>query len=192
MATKQDEDSPWQYNPDGKEAVDDIPEDDSASAEAGKADRSGKPVIWQAPEFIAHSHPAGWYAGLFIATIALTALVFLITKDYIAGGTIVVLGIIIGLSAKRQPAMATYELAHTGLSINDKKYPYNSFKSFSLLRDGNMTSINFFPLKKFMPLVSAYLPQSDEDKVVKAIGNHLPYEQRQMDPIDRLSRRLRF
>ena len=78
------------------------------------------------------------------------------------------------------------------LTINGKKYSYSSFKSFSLLRDGDMTSVNFFPLKRFMPLVSAYLAQADEDKVAKAIGNHLPYEQRQMDSIDRLSRRLRF
>jgi len=190
---KQDEESPWQYNPDGKEAVEDLPDEDNESPDSKPAPATrGKTFSWQAPEFIAHPHPASWYAALVVVTVVLAAGVFLVTKDYIAIGVIVVLGVIVGLSAKRQPRLISYELSNSGLNINDKKYPYSSFKSFSMLRDGDMTSVNLFPLKRFMPLVSAYLAHSDEDKVTKAIGNHLPYEQRQMDSMDRLSRRLRF
>ncbi len=48
------------------------------------------------------------------------------------------------------------------------------------------------PLKKLMLPVAAYFGPGDEERIMDIIGQHLPYEERQMDPIDRLSRKLRF
>jgi hypothetical protein len=103
-----------------------------------------------------------------------------------------VVGVIVGVFAGHKPKQIQYEITESGLGVNGKNYPYNAFKSFTVLREGNLSSVNLIPLKRFMPPVSAYFEPKDEPKITEALGNHLPYENRKMDGIDRLSRRLRL
>ena len=188
----QDENSPWQYKPDnGSEAPAGAGSNDD-SPEPTRQHASPKSVSWQAAEFIEHQHGSGWYAALVLATAVLAALVYLTTKDYFATGTTVVVGIIVGVFAGHKPAQVEYEISDYGLSVNGKNYPYSSFKSFSVLREGPLSSVNLFPLKRFMPPVSAYFDPKDEPKITDGLDSYLPYEERKMDTIDRLSRRLRL
>ena len=186
----QDENSPWQYKPDNGSKTQTEPRNDDDNPEPGPRPAASKSVAWQAAEFIEHPHGSGWYAGLAAATAVLAGLVYLTTKDYFATGTIVVVGIIVWVFAGHKPGVAQYEISDSGLSVNGKVYPYGSFKSFAVLREGPLTSVNLFPLKRFMPPVSAYFDPKDEPKITDALGNYLPYEERKLDTIDRLSRRL--
>jgi hypothetical protein len=43
-----------------------------------------------------------------------------------------------------------------------------------------------------MPPISAYFAPKDEERITKILGNYLPYEERKLDNVERLSRRLRF
>ncbi len=185
----QDENSPWQYKPDEAIASTEQPEETS-SQPAPTPERSSSSISWQAAEFIEHHHSAGWYGGLLLITAAITAVVYLTTKDYFATGTIVIVGIITGVFAGHKPARVQYEVSSSGLKINDRNYPYSSFKSFSVFQEGPMSSINLFPLKRFMPPISAYFEPGGEKKVADAISNYLPYEERKLDVVDRLARRL--
>jgi hypothetical protein len=187
----QDENSPWQYKPD----------DGSAPRNANSSDNSGAPpppkasaksVAWQASEYIDHPHGAGWYMGLVIITLAVAALTYLVAKDKVATAIIIILGIIVGIFVRQKPRQAQYEITDAGLSVNDKIYKYADYKSFAVIREGVLTSVNLFPLKRFMPPVSAYFEPADEAKIVNALGNYLPYEERRLDAVDRLSRRLRL
>jgi hypothetical protein len=186
----QDENSPWQYKPDNGSGAPTEPENDNDSPEPAHRHTASKSVAWQAAEFIEHPHGGGWYGALILATLGLAALVYLTTKDFFATGTIVIVGIIVGVFAGHKPSQAQYEISDSGLSVNGKTYPYNSFKSFAVLREGALSSVNLFPLKRFMPSVSAYFDPKDEPKIVDALGNYLPYEERKLDTVDRLSRRL--
>jgi len=187
----EDQNSPWEYKPDGGETVNQNPDTptDGSPAPRRKSDPS---VSWQAAEFIEHPHPSSWYATLAIGTFLLSALVYLVTKDLFATGTIIVVGVIVGVFAGHKPEVIQYEVTESGISVNGKNYPYGAFKSFAVLHEGSLNSVNLFPLKRFMPPVSAYFEPKDEDKIVDALGNYLPYEERKMDVIDRLSRRLRL
>lgn len=186
----QDENSPWQYKPDGSPAGD-LEQDNSAPPPAAMPPAQ-KSVAWQAPEFIEHIHGPGWYASLLLITAAVAAAVYFSTGEYFATVTIVVVGVIVGVFAGHKPQPVQYEISSSGLAVNDKNYPYNSFKSFAVMREGPLNSINLYPLKRFMPPVSAYFQPADEKKIVEALGDYLPYEERKMEGIDRLSRRLRF
>lgn len=181
--------TPFKYNPEGSPG--DMADSDSAP-ELSSDRRAAKTVSWQAPEFIEHPHPGSWYAALVAITAVLAGLVVLTTKDYFATGTIVIMGIIIWVFAGHKPGLAQYEINDRGLSINGKLYPFNAYKSFTVLREGEFNSVNLFPLKRFMPPISAYYNPSDEKKVTDALGDQLPYEERKMDGIDRLARRLRL
>lgn len=185
----QPENTPFEYNPNGSPG--DVPE--NSSDDSAKPSRSASEAIsWQAPEFIEHHHPGSWYAGLVVVTAVLAGLVLLTTKDYFAAGTIVVIGFIVWVFAGHKPGMAQYEISNRGLSINGKLYPFSGYKSFTILHEGDFNSINLFPLKRFMPPISAYYNPADEQKITDALGELLPYEERQMDGIDRLARRLRL
>jgi hypothetical protein len=185
----QQDNTPFQYNPSGSPAS-------SPDAEPGTeppvARESSKNVSWQAPEFIERHHPAGWYAALVLIAVVLAAIVYLTTKDIFATGTIIIMGVIVWVFAGHKPGLVQYEINNRGLSINGKLYPLSAYKSFTTLREGEFNSVNLFPLKRFMPPISAYYAPADEQKVTDVLGNQLPYEDRQMDGIDKLARRLRL
>jgi len=167
----------WEYRPDEGEQ---------------KRARAGRPVSWTASEYIDHKQGAGWFTALMLATLILAAIVYLITKDYFATTIIVIVGILVGVFARRAPRELNYELSADGLKIEDKLYPLHGFKSFTIIEEGPVGSLEFMPLKRFMPPVSAYFELADQKKIVAVLQNYLPYEDRQLDGVERLSRRLRF
>ena len=61
-----------------------------------------------------------------------------------------------------------------------------------MIDEGALSSVNLIPLKRFLPPVSAYYEDKDEKKITDALGDHLPYEPRKLDMVERLSRRLRL
>jgi hypothetical protein len=183
----------WQYKPGGQQPVspDQVPQPAGISPAPTSSVPAGS-VVWTAAEYIEHDRSSGWYMALVAGTAVLTAIVYFITKDYLAAGVIPVLGFIVGFSAGHKPRQLEYELSDSGLRIGTKNYPYDQFKSFSLIPEGELNSINLLPVKRFMPMISAYFAPGDQERIAASLGNHLPFEQRQMDGVDRLSRHLRF
>jgi hypothetical protein len=186
-----EENSTWEYKPGDPEPLADDSADSDTAAEATRPSRTAS-FSWTASEFIEHQHPAGWYSLLVLITAALAVGVYFLTKDYFATGTIVILGFIVWTFAGHKPRQITYELTSSGLKVGDKTYSYGLFKSYFIVREGGLSSINLVPLKRFTPPISAFFAGEDEVHVQKAIGDYLPYEERQLDGIDRLSRRLRL
>ncbi len=187
------DDSPWEYKPDGKEvsAAPDLPASSRKATESTRATKDST-ISWTASEYIDHSRGATWYLALTGGTIILSALVYLITKDYFATGVILMMGVIVGVFSRQKPKQMTYELSNSGLKAGGKTYPFSLFKSFALIREGALSSINLIPIKRFMPPLSIYFDPGDEQKIVSLLGSHLPLEEGGLDAIERLSRRLRF
>lgn len=185
--------SPWQYKPDsgeGSEPGDPAsPQDDVVSRSKPASDEV---VSWTASEYIDHPHGAGWYGALMLGTVGLAGVIYFITKEYFATGVIVVLGVIVAVFAARKPRIVTYELGARSLKIGEKSYPYSQYKSFSIIREGSLSSVSLMPLKRMMSPISAYFAAEDEEHIVNVLGRHLPYEERKLDRIDRLTTRLRF
>ena len=183
-----DDNTPWQYKPDGGSAESNLPESGDSTVRNGS--KLSKTISWEAPEFIDYARGSGWYMMLALGTVGLAAIVYLLSKDLIATVTTLVVGAIVAVFASQKPKLAKYEINTAGLRVNDKTYKYSDYKSFAVVNEGQYSSLNLFPLKRFMPPVSAYFEPNQEDKITKALGDHLPYESRKLDGIDRLSRRL--
>jgi len=189
---EQQDNSSWQYKPDGGAPTQsDGPANGSGTPSAAKRDPL-KSIAWEAPEFMYHPHGPGWYTLLIIITVALSALVYILSKDRAAAVIIAVLGVIVGAFASQKPKQVRYEITDSGLNVNDKLYSYSNFKSFAVIRQDGVSGVNLFPLKRLMPPVSAYFDPKEEQKIIQALGNYLPFEPRKLDAIDRLSRRLRL
>jgi hypothetical protein len=189
----EDNNTPWQYKPDDSPANIEEPDNADSSDTLEPARKSARDVSWEASEFIEHHHGSGWYTLLVISTILLAVIdFFLSSRDIVASIIIIALGVVVGMFASHKPEVAKYEITNSGLKVNDKVYKYGDYKSFAVIDEGPLSSLNLIPLKRFLPPVSAYFEDKDEKKITDALGNYLPYEPRQLDGIERLSRRLRL
>lgn len=180
-------DSNWQY----------VPGPEQQYAPAPPAPMEPQPVYpqevtWTASEFIAHDKGARWYALFALGVAALMIVIHFITHDLISVLVIAALAVLFGFSAARKPRILTYQLTTGGIVIGQKFYPYSDFKSFSVLHEGPFSSITFMPMKRFMPPLSVYYEQKDEQAIFVVLANHLPFEEQGNDVIDHIARRLRF
>jgi hypothetical protein len=185
-----DDKVPWQYRPGGGSEASDVPDEEELVAHAGKSD--DKPVSWTASEYIDHENGLSWYGMLFLATVVVSGSIYLLTKDYLATGTIIILGVIVATAAARRPEKITYQLSSTGIKIGEKFYSFRGYRSFYIVKDGALHSISLMPLKRFSPALSIYFDPADEEHIVKRLSERLPFEEHQMDLVDKISRRLRF
>jgi hypothetical protein len=180
------------YKPSGGTAVAEPPRPQSSASGSATKPPSKTNFSWTASEYIDHQRGASWYIMLIIGTAVLAALSYFLTKEYFTVGIILVVGVTVGIYARQKPRQLKYELTESGLEIGGKPYAYGLFKSFSLVKDGTLNSVQLMPLKRLMPPISAYYDGADEETITDILGAHLPYEDRQLDRVDRLSRRLKF
>ncbi len=191
-----DPNTPWQYKPGDTinpgQSVSAPPPSANDSVPAPQPPTQEGVVSWMAPEYLEHQRGSSWYLALFLATATLTVIVYFMTKEYLSAGTIVMVGLIVAAFARHKPQQVKYELSDSGLGVGDKRYDYGLFKSFTVIREGELSSLELLPLKRLMPPVSAYYTTQDEQRIIDTIGDHLPYEERKLEIVDRLSRRLRL
>lgn len=173
----------WSYAPD---------QTSSETIDEAHTQPKAEEISWTASEFIAHEKSAGWFLILLLVTISAAALVYLVTKDYISTGVVILVGIFLGYYARRQPRQLRYAVTADGIIIGEKLYMYDRFKSFSLQQEGAINSIQLTPLKRFVPLMSIYFAPEDEDRIMSAIGTHLPLEDAKDDSLERFMRKIKF
>lgn len=149
-------------------------------------------VSWSASEYIAHQKSSGWYVALGLGSVVAAALVWLVTKDIVSASVIVIVSVMFGIFAARQPRVLSYSINHSGVRIGEKFYPFHDFKSFSVMDEEQISSILLIPMKRFWPGLSMYYPPDEENKIIDVISNYLPHEERPPDPLDRLMKKVRF
>ncbi|HEU5005082.1 MAG TPA: hypothetical protein VFT49_03295 [Candidatus Saccharimonadales bacterium] len=163
------------------------------SSESGTSTKKkSQPVSWEASEYIDHKQGPLWFLALSVGTAIIAAGIYIWTKDYFATGAIIAVGVIAGVFAHQTPRKLSYGLSGNTLTIGDKEYHLSEFKSFSIIEEGAISSVELTPLKRFMPPLSAFFETKDQDKIIDALADYLPYEDKELDGVERLSRRLRF
>ena len=149
-------------------------------------------IAWSASEYIANPKNAAWFISLALASVAVTVVVYVLTRDVISSVAIIMLGFIVGVFAARQPQELRYALDRSGVHMGQKFYPYHSFKSFSVVPDGAFNYVSLLSLQRFMPPIALHFSPQDEDKILKTLADYLPYEEHKRDIVENFSRRVRF
>lgn len=149
-------------------------------------------VRWSASEFIAHNKTSSWYALLLLAAAVAAAIIWLLTKDVVSAVVVVFAGVMLATFAAHKPRQLTYQLDPSGLTIGQRYYSFNDFRSFSVVPEGAFSSIVFTPMKRFSAWITIYYDPQDEEKIVSVISQRLPHEERKPDVIDSMMRRIRF
>ena len=186
----QQPDGNWTYREEG--AIETVDQASSTSLPENAQRREPEPVTWTASEFIAHHKDSVWYLAAVGGFIALSVLVYIFTRDIISIVSITVVFILFLILGGKKPNQLQYAVDNHGISIGNRFYPYNIFKSFAVLREGPIGSITLTPLKRMMPEISIYYAPEDEDRILKVLVSSLPNEQRAERATDQLMKRLRF
>jgi hypothetical protein len=154
---------------------------------------AGEPSIkWSASEFVSHEKSAGWYVILAVGVVLLAAIIFLITKDIFSTVVVCLIAIILGVFGALKPRVLDYAISASGIQVGTKQFAYDAFKSFSVLDDSALPSIQLLPQKRFMMPITMYFAPNDKEKIVEVLGDYLPLEQKERDLIDKISSRIHF
>lgn len=196
MDNNQNENSPqieeqkWQYNSGQL-----MQQDNIFSAGTSNDSDNAAPaneIKWSASEFTQHEKNGGWYSMLIAGAIIVSVIVFIITREIISIVAIAVLAVAIGIYGALKPRTLEYFINHDGISVGDKLYRFDQFKSFALIEGTAIPSIQLMPQKKLAIPLSIYLDPASLDDVIDVLGNYLPFEQKKRDFVDRLSSKLKF
>ena len=153
--------------------------------------KKGPIVNWEAKEYIPRDKNAGWYVGLAIVSLVLIALSVLF-QSWTFAILIVLSAIVLVLYSVRPPRVLHYSLGTKGLSEGNKLYPYEEYKSFGVLKEGDNFAIVLTPRKRFSPGVKVYFPQEAGEEIVDAFGARLPMEEVKLDFLDKMVNFLRI
>lgn len=149
-------------------------------------------IAWSASEFIAHDKSPAWYGALALATVVIAAGVFLLTKDKISTGVIIIAAIALGIYAARKPRQLQYALNTQGIHIGERYFAFDQFRSFTVADEGALATVAFTPLKRFGQLVTIYFDPKDEDAIVGLLSDRLPMDHHRRDMLDNFMKRIRF
>lgn len=151
-----------------------------------------EPIYWQADEYVQHEKSVGWYIGFALICLGLMALSIWVIDSLTFAILIPVMAVALLIYSHRRPHQIDYTLSHQGLHFNDHLYPFNEFKSFGVVREGEHFSAVLIPVKRFNPAVTIYFPESVGEQLVDLLAAHLPMHEAKPDFVDRLLRRLRI
>lgn len=173
------------------------PEDDGsdkpfAAGEGQRQPEDSAGLSWTASEFIAHHKTNTWYIALAGVTLALMALMYLISREIFPVVIIVICAGLFGYMASRQPRELPYALDSKGITIGRKFYPYTDFNAYGVFHEGAFSSIDFMPLKRFSPILSIQYDPQHEEPIMELLNQHLPLSPHKRTAIDALMARIRF
>ncbi|HSX33040.1 MAG TPA: hypothetical protein VLF91_01750 [Candidatus Saccharimonadales bacterium] len=183
-------DAQWTYTPDEEEIA---PTKVAASATGtASAARQSVHMEWTASEFIAHQKGPGWYIVFTLAAAVLAVGLYLITRDSISTAAIVILSVVFGVIAGRQPRMLEYQLDAKGVSVGGLLHPYAAYKSFAIMQEGPFSSIVLLPYKRFSLPLSMYVAPDEQQRIIEALASYLPLQPGGTDFVERLMHRIHF
>jgi hypothetical protein len=147
---------------------------------------------WNAPEFVHHPKNFAWYAQFTLVSLALAALIYFLTKSIVSISVVIVGTLLLAYYSAKEPQEITYSMNNRGITVRQKYYAYENFRSFSLVEEGTARSIVFMPQKRFALMLSIYYQVNDEEMIIGLLSTVLPMTEFSHDVVDRLMHHIRF
>lgn len=165
---------------------------DEVSEQSTTVEDDDEAVVWQASEFSDYEKSAGWYLVVFSVLVVLLLLTIFVIKSWTFAALVVVTAITVAVVSRRPPHIVGYSLSAHKITIDERHFDLAGFKYFGVVREGAFYSVRLVSHKRFMPMVSVYLPQEQAEQIVDIFGAVLPMREINLSAIDRFSERIRF
>lgn len=166
---------------------------DTLPAMTAEAARPNSPQFsWSASEGPEFEKDMTWYGFYTLGTILIGALVYFVTRDVISSAVVFVA--ILGLLSiiAKKPQEQSYAIKDDQVALGSKIYNFRDFHAFSVDESGTVAGITLWPLKRFLPPITLHLPPEKEETIIDYLSIYLPIEVHQIDPLDKLLKKLRF
>ena len=148
-------------------------------------------ISWQAEEYIVREHDTGWYIGLVITTLVLSAVS--IWQGWWSFLALVVLSVVAILTSNlRPPRTINYALTEEGLQEGKMLHKYDDFRAFGISQENGHYSATLIPKKRFGLNVKVYFPGNSGEAIVDYLGHRLPMEPIKQDVLDKIVNFLRI
>ena len=134
-------------------------------------------VSWEASEYIHHEKGTGWYVVFLLTWVVLAGLLFYFV-DVWALIIASVMAVALIVYAQRKPDILRYTLSEDGISIGDKVFSFDDFRSFTIMQEEGIFSVVLDPVRRFMPPVSIYFAESDGEQIVGLLSQILPHQEK--------------
>ena len=152
---------------------------------------ANKLISWSAPDSLGSQKSPRWYFLLISLAIIVSVVSYLLTRDLVTVVVICVATVSIIFYTRSKPHNLDYSLGPKGLDIGQKHYGFEAFKSYHVLED-RLPTIQLMPQKKFMLPISVYFTPDESEKIINVLGEHLPYENKKQDLLDRVISKFHF
>lgn len=147
---------------------------------------------WMTPEFVYHEKPTWWHVAAY-GFIIIMALLMIFLKEWFGLAVFVLIGILIYQYAEIKPKNIEIALTTVGVRFGNKFYPYNGIKSFWVIYDPPIKTLNLELTKRFSPIITVQLDSIDPVMIKSILREHLLEDsERTEDIIDKLIRMVRF
>ncbi|MCX6812324.1 MAG: hypothetical protein NTW79_01725 [Candidatus Berkelbacteria bacterium] len=152
-----------------------------------------KPVFyWQATEFESHQKSRGWSAYVIIAAIILIA-AFIWQKLYLAGGVTIAAVLAIYSQAHSSGKKKNYAIYNQGVTINEKIFAFDQFKSFWIFPYQERIIVRFEQVKRLSLPLEMPIEEENAEQVRLFLSKHLPeQEEKGEDITDTINRWIKF
>lgn len=151
----------------------------------------GHSFSWEASEFVHHEKPALWYVGLWVgAAVLCGVLAFL--QQWFGVVVVVMMTLAVIVYSRKEPRTLSYAIDDNGISIDGKLSTYKLFHSYSVHPEVGWHEIDLEPARRFSPRLTLLAEGESFDQIEAILSQHLPRQDRELDPIEKLSRYLKF
>jgi len=147
---------------------------------------------WMTPEFVYHEKPAWWHIVAYGFVIIITLLMIFL-KEWFGLVVFVLIGVLIYQYSEIKPKNIEIALTTVGVRFGNKFYPYNEIKSFWVIYNPPIKTLNLELTKRFSPIITVQLGNIDPVVIKSILREHLLEDsERTEDVIDKLIRMVRF
>jgi hypothetical protein len=147
---------------------------------------------WNAPEFVHHQKNFEWYSLFFLACLLLAGLIYFLTKSIVSISVVIVGALLLAYYSAKKPQEITYSMNNRGITVGQRFFEYENFKSFSVIQEGTARNIVFMPQKRFALMLSIYYHAENEEMIIGLLSTVLPLTEFSHDAVDRLMHNIRF
>ena len=149
-------------------------------------------VDWEMDEYLEYHRGPLWYVILLSAAGILALLSYIAAGDVIAPFSIFVMAVLVFVFSLKRPGRKKYSLTSLGLRVGSRLYDYNSFKTFSLVKEQGVAALYLITNQRFLPPLTIYLPLDKDKRIIKKLSQYIAYTPHNIQWPDRLMQYLRF
>src|SRR3990167_134160 len=149
------------------------------SLEAKPRAEVAEPLLkWRAAEYPFYEKGSGWFVAAGVLTLALI-LGALLLREWLMALVIAALAAVVYQHANRPPRELDYAITNLGIQAGERLYAYNELKSFWVIYQPPVQTLNLALTRRFAPLVTIQLTGADPVQVKELLKKHLPEEEKQ-------------